>query len=295
MLLLNNPYHVKGGILYWRVSPMPQADLATFQHLGGDWGRDAKHVFTQSSIRKIDLATFELLNAAFAKDANAVYDWEGTIKGADPATFEVLDSGFVADHAIGTGVSVQGYARDKHAVYFHEQMFGRATAIRGADPATFVSLRSDYGYDARGVWFQKTRIPKADPNTWLPLGRWWSMDRDRIWFCQREVAGIDRDSFTIVNAPTIGIYATDGQRFFRSDDPITEPEFWDLLHEEFSGFENGFRVSYHLIRKTCTTCNGTGDCHCVRTGQPLDKHCARCSDTRKCHICQGVGRTPRRT
>lgn len=94
MLLLNNPYHVKNGILHWRITSMPQAELATFQHLGGDWGRDAKHVFTQGTIRKIDLATFEFLNAAFVKDANAVYDWEGVIKGACAATFQTDDSGF---------------------------------------------------------------------------------------------------------------------------------------------------------------------------------------------------------
>jgi len=45
--------------------------------------------------------------------------------------------------------------RDCGAVYYHDQMFGRATSLREADPVTFVSLRNDFGYDSKSVWFRK--------------------------------------------------------------------------------------------------------------------------------------------
>src|SRR5690349_4086692 len=75
MILLGNPYTIKNGIVHWGRHPVPQADPATFQHLGGDWGWDARHVFVQAKAKKIDVATFEYLNPVFVKDANNAYDW----------------------------------------------------------------------------------------------------------------------------------------------------------------------------------------------------------------------------
>ena len=153
-------------------------------------------------------------------------------------------------------------------------MYGRATAVRGADPQVFVSLRNDFGYDSKSVWCQKSRLPKADPKTWVYLGRAWSMDRDRIYYGATEVTDIARKSFTVVHAPTIGNFATDGERFFNAHLPIDENEFWKKVSENFAAFENWFRVAYHRIRNTCTTCNGSGYCYCKRKGDSDIESCA---------------------
>ena len=102
MILLGNPYAIKNEIVHWASHPVVQADPATFQHLGGDWARDARHVFVQGKPKKIDIATFEYLNPVFVKDNDNAYDWEGSIKGADAKTFEVLDPGIFITEEITT-------------------------------------------------------------------------------------------------------------------------------------------------------------------------------------------------
>ena len=248
-LLHCNPYTIKNGVVHWRHYPIARADPTTFQHLGGDWGRDERHVFVQAKSKKVDVGTFQYLNPVFTKDEENAYDWEGPIKGADAKTFEVLDPGVFVDAEITTRAWARGYARDGKAVYFHDQMFGRAAAVRGADPATFVSLRNDFGYDSKNVWWQKSRLPKADPKTWVYLGRLWSLDKERMYYAHVEVLGIDRKSFTVVNAPTIGNLACDCNRFFDASRPIDEEEFWRRVSENFASFENWFRVAYHGVRE----------------------------------------------
>ena len=266
MILLGNRYTVKKGIVHWRFHPVPQADPATFRHLGGDWGQDAKRVFVQNKVKKLDFATFQYMNPVYTKDVNNLYDWEGAIKGADAETFEVLDAGVIIAAEITSRAWACGYARDRNAVYFHDQMFGRATALRGADPATFVSLRNRYGHDAESVWFDKSRIPKANPKTWVHLGRGWSIDGERVFYGTTEVAGVDAGSFTVVAAPTVSNLAADCQRFYENHLPIPESEFWKEVSENFTAFENRLRVAYQRLRNTCTTCSGSGDCFCKRKG-----------------------------
>jgi hypothetical protein len=295
MILLGNLYEIKNGVVQWNGYPIPRADPATFQHLGGSWGRDARHVFVHNNVKKIDLATFQYLNPVFVKDANNAYDWEGTIKGADAKTFEVLDPGIRVDEKLTTAVWACGFARDCNAVYFHDQMTGRASAVRGADPATFVSLRNGYGIDSKSVWGGDLRLPKADPKTWLYLGRGWSMDCERVYCGGSEAPGIDRERFTVVAAPTIALYATDCKRFFENHRPIEEQEFWQKLSENFSSFEKWFRVAYEKIRNTCTTCGGSGDCVCKRKGHTDTSSCTHCSGSGKCRVCDGAGhKQPRR-
>ncbi len=236
-------YTVKDGAVLWNGKPT-KADVASFTPLGGAWARDASHIFVQGAPRRgIDLATFQYLNPVFVKDACAVYDWEGTIKGANPATFVILDPGVFIQDEIVPQAWARGYARDADAVYYHDQMFGRATALRGADPGSFVSLRNDYGLDVQGVWHQKSRLPKAAPATWVYLGRLWSRDQTRVFYAEREVTGLDRERFAPVLAPTIGNFATDGKRFFNADREIPEEEFWAELAENFGAFEQRLRVA----------------------------------------------------
>ncbi|MGV3719455.1 MAG: DKNYY domain-containing protein [Actinomycetota bacterium] len=234
--------------MIWNGRPIAGADAKSFRVLGGAWARDDARIYTQGAVRRgIDVGTFQFLNPVYAKDAAGVYDWEGTIKGADPETFAALDSGIFVEEAITLTTWARGYARDAAAVYYHDQMVGRASMVRGADPATFVSLRNDYGFDAKSVWLQKSRLPKADPRTWTYLGRLWSADQDRMYYAEREVSGINRSRFTLVGAPTIGNFASDGERFFSADRPIPAEEFWADVNENFGAFEQRFRVAWKRL------------------------------------------------
>ncbi len=145
MILLGNRYAIKDGVVLWGRHPIPQADPATFQSLGGDWGRDARHVYVQAKVKKIDIATFEFLNPVFVKDANAAYDGRGASRGQMRKRLRRLTPAFLFPVKSLRRPGPVCYARHCNAVYFHDQMFGRATALRGADPKTFVSLRNDFG------------------------------------------------------------------------------------------------------------------------------------------------------
>ena len=288
-MLLSNPYSITDGVVYWRQYPVPKADPATFRHLGGDWGRDAQRVFVQTKQKKVDAASFQLLNPVFAIDATAAYDREGPIKGADATSFEALDSGVHVGDDIVPMISARGYAQDRNLVFYHDQGMGRATALRGADPESFVSLHNDYGHDLSGVWFQKSRLPKADPKSWVHLGYLWSGDREHIFYAEREVPNVIRESFTVVAAPSLGLYATDCERFFMAEHAISEDEFWTTITESLACLEKQLRGGYNRLRGSCTVCGGSGNCYCKRKGQDSGA-CERCDGTGKCHVCKGLGR-----
>ena len=108
MTLFGNQYTIKNGSVFFRHVLVQQADPASFQYLGGNWGRDARHVFVQSKVKQIDIASFEYLNPVYVKDANAAYDWTGSIKGADANSFEVLDPGVYVSEEIATTVWAHG-------------------------------------------------------------------------------------------------------------------------------------------------------------------------------------------
>ena len=209
----------------WRGYEM-DADPSSFVALTDTWGFDDQSVFVQHRRkRNIDRASFRLLNPVFAVDCNAVYDWSGAVKQADAKSFEVLDSGIVAQQELMTDLDFMSYAIDQKYVWFHEQMYGRATAIKSADRTTFQSFRNGYGADVNCVYWGKRKLPKSDPSTWLALGNGYSMDHRRVWFQNRVLSPVQRHRFLVVNVPTIPSLATDGDRFFANDATITQTEF----------------------------------------------------------------------
>ena len=213
------------GWVVWRGIEM-DADPDTFVALSNCWGVDAEAVYVQDSRKRIDRASFRLLNPVFAVDRTAAYDWEGRIKGADPKSFETIDSGVVqTEDDLLPGVDYKGYARDRSQVYFHDQMEGRAGAIKSADVKTFRSFGNGYGADANSVYLGKAKVPKADPETWVYLGRNYSMDNARVWFLNREIKGVQRSTFCVVNLPHHQSFATDGLTCFKQDRKVTEAEF----------------------------------------------------------------------
>lgn len=189
-------------------------------------GVDADAVYVQDSRKRIDRESFRLLNPIFAVDHQAAYDWKGAIKGADPKTFETLDSGTVrTEDDVLPAIEMKGYARDRSQVYFHDQMEGRAAALRSADVSTFHSFGNGFGADSNSVFLGKVKLPKADPKTWMYLGHGYSMDNTRVWFLNREIRNVLRSTFCVINLPYHQSFATDGRSWFQQCGPISEAEF----------------------------------------------------------------------
>ena len=51
------------------------------------------------------------------------------------------------------------------------------------------------------------------------------MDNSRVWFLNREMKGVRREDFSVVNQPYFMSFATDGVMWFKQDWKITEAEF----------------------------------------------------------------------
>ena len=227
------------------------ADPDTFVALSDCWGVDAEAVYVQDRRKKIDRASFRLLNPLFAVDREAAHNCSGKIKGADPKTFEPIDSGTIQRESdLLPGVEYKGYARDKAQVFFYDQMEGRATAIKSADVKTFCSFGNGYGADAKSVYLGKVKVPKADPQTWMYLGHNYSMDYSRVWFLNREMKGVRRENFCVVNLPHFMSFATDGALWFKQDWRITEAEFHKDVKKVASGLATMTPKSLKLIDKS---------------------------------------------
>ena len=227
-------FTIQDGVPKWHGRPVPGVDAATFRALGGNWAVDDQKVFVQCSHRKsIDRKSFEFLNPVFVKDARAVYDWSKPIAGADPATFEVLDPGFVPGDDIVAKPTYQSYARDKNAVYFHDQMFGKACVLRGADRDTFRSFRNGFGADHQQVWSLNYRLKGAHAPSWVYLGGGYSIDREKVFYLDRPLPGVVREKFCVILHPGVRL-ATDGTQFFSNDSPISRKEFIEDCLGEFA-------------------------------------------------------------
>lgn len=230
-----NPFKIEGTVVYWGRQVIGGADAATFEALNSVWAVDAATVYVQNKRRaNIDRTSFRLLNPVYAVDKRSAYDWIGPILGTNPKTFEVLDSGLVASESNGIARYVEhvGYARDEKKVYFHDQMWHRATPVPGAEPKSFQSLRNGFGVDCASVFFNRARLPKAEPSSWVYLGRGYSTDGGQAYYLNRPLSGVDCASFAAINLPTIGNFATDGTRWFNNHNAVAKTTFWKEIQKE---------------------------------------------------------------
>lgn len=240
-------FEVQEDRVTWRGYDL-DADPQSFVALTDAWAVDENSVFVQyTKKRTIDRESFRLLNPVFAVDNTAVYDWHGVIKHADPHSFEVLDAGLVTgEDDLLASIHYQSYGRDKHHIWFHEQMIGRASPIKSADRASFRSFQNGYGADTRHIYLGKYRLAKSDPTSWLYLGQGYSMDHARVWFFNREIKGIHRENFFVVNLPSVPGLATDGERFFSNDTEIDAKQFEAEIKEALDGCSSQIELLQEL-------------------------------------------------
>lgn len=144
----------KNQVYYKWISPgrfwvcvLPDADPKTFEVLGFNLAKDAKHVWRYDQpIEGADPASAEVVHSRWAwKDRHRVY-YHGTGKpfpGADPKTFRHLD---------------QAFFRDAKRVYWSDSL------LKDADVATFKTFGDEipYAADKNHVWIGKTILSDVD-------------------------------------------------------------------------------------------------------------------------------------
>lgn len=121
------------------------ADVATFQPINIDFGKDKNNIFWKGRKQSVDYDTFEIDDSYIIKDKNHVYitnrksfDLLEIIDGADPKTYQLLDAS-LKDHRRNN------WFKDAHAVYYKNKK------IEG-DPKTFHPVNDMIAVDANFIY-----------------------------------------------------------------------------------------------------------------------------------------------
>lgn len=120
------------------------ADVATFQPINEDFGKDKNNIFWKGKKQLVDYDTFEI-NDFIIKDKNHVYHVNGKkfdlleiVDGADPKTYQLLDPS-IRDYRRNN------WFRDSHSVYYKNKK------VEG-DPDTFRPLNDAIAVDANFIY-----------------------------------------------------------------------------------------------------------------------------------------------
>ena len=237
-------YVVTDRNVSWGGKNLEDVDVKTFTEYAHVWGADRGTVYTEWRPRRIDRGSFEFLNPVFVRDADHVYDYHGIVDGADPKDFKPLDAGICSTEGeLLNETWIRGYGKDDSNVYFHDQMTGKASALRGANPERFVSYGNCYGSDDASVYFEKLKLPGVDPKTWVYLGRNYSADARGVYYFNRRIPGVSNASFKVLRVPNLPAnYATDGRVFLQNDTPIPEAQFDHEVCGVFKKLEGHYAV-----------------------------------------------------
>ena len=200
---LNRRFAKSKTMAFFRESPIPGADVASFEALSEHYARDRTHVWWGDTYREgqeyflivhtritelegADPASFVALDQDYGRDRSRVW-YEGKPFTAEAATFEVLDYGYARDSASGYymrspipgsdgktfSVIDDNWSKDAGRVFWSDidlnpsppQLVNRI--VGGADPKTFQALEGDYAKDAAHVWFEGQVVEGADPATFV--------------------------------------------------------------------------------------------------------------------------------
>jgi hypothetical protein len=157
---------------------------------------------TRSFIMKEDSGDGYREYGVFSRKGNDIYVYDGRfqtkqkIENADAETFEPLSC---------------PYARDKHRVYFGNQI------IEGADPATIKTFGDCsngifYIYDDTAAFFEGKKIEGADAGTFQIPDDYYAKDEKNVYFEGRTVVGADPKTIQVLVAEYRGVvYAKDSR------------------------------------------------------------------------------------
>jgi hypothetical protein len=121
------------------------ADPATFRHIGGLFGRDARHVFYANElVQGADPDSFAAVSDEVGRDAQSVYFRTRPCESCDLASFRRLDGDWYAD---------------KKTAYH------AFTPVPGIDTGSFKRFNFWFAKDASSVFISGRRIPGADASS----------------------------------------------------------------------------------------------------------------------------------
>jgi len=190
------------AVRYNRVVAIDGADPSTFQYLGSDHGKDARHVYLAGRPVPVrDVGSFVLLDHGFSRDTLTGYYHLHVVPGSDGATFVGL-----ANH----------YARDGKSV-FHAALVYRANStperlrsvrIDGADIATFTALDDGYAKDSRRIYFEGRNIAPASA-TFEVLRHGYAKSESQVFHKGGAIAGADVATFEVPDIPDVNVDARD--------------------------------------------------------------------------------------
>ena len=203
----NSYYWTNGKNVFWLGFKIQKADIETFEHYYGHWGKDKNNCYNGSIVLKnANTKSFNALNYVYAKDNINVWSYGPYhIKNADAQSFEICDTAqinlgkMIEDDKILDAIMHYGYGKDKNNVYYYEN--GQAPKIvKCASPKTFVSLDDGYfGIDEANVYCKKYKLQKASPKTWKKIkeGYYYSIDK-KIYYLNEIVKNADLETFEVI-------------------------------------------------------------------------------------------------
>jgi hypothetical protein len=221
-------YWIRDGKVMCGHDPVPGADPETFRFYRGGFAKDRKNCYSgRSKLKGGNGSTFRALNFTYATDGAHVWTIAGEVKDADAASFVVCDDG--VGYTSGGSRVPHGFGKDKDRVFYYD-FDGKPNWVRKASPASFVSLNDGYyGKDAEYVFCGAATIPKADVEKWHRIGGHYSKDGRRVFYFNREMRGVDYDSFEVVPVPLQFQLARDKDHLYNNDRVIDENQFNELI------------------------------------------------------------------
>lgn len=182
------------------------ASFEMFKERGSyDYARDKGQAYYKlTPIPGADPATFEIVEGRYAKDKAQVYYAGQPLDGANPAAFEFVaqlnpvwlsqserESERFTTLPDGTESFVGlDYTRDDARVYYC------GLCIEGADPVSFEILGKDYfARDAQAIYYKGMLVVAADAATFEYVGGDLWRDKYRVYLRDREFEGADPATF----------------------------------------------------------------------------------------------------
>ncbi len=252
---LNARFAKSATRVWYRSTPIPGADAASFEAIDEHYARDTAHAWYGETyrdgrdyyttqrvrLRQLDQAipgSLKVLAGGYAVDgAHAFY--EGlAFPVADAGSFEPLDDGFAHDRehgyfrrvaiagSEGAGFSVIGqhFARDGHSVFWADPDGPApvATRLAGAEPTSFQALSYGYAKDARRAYYQSKALTD-DLASFQALDYGYAKSDKAVYFAGESIPGADAASFTILSPVTETASAQDKRGLFNDGLRVSAP------------------------------------------------------------------------
>lgn len=223
--------------------PLQRKDIK-FLDNSKDFVSDGKKVFAYGKeIEGADAATFNFIaNSYFAKDKNTAYYGMEKLNDADVATFEVLNN-------------LSYYAKDKSSVYFQNKKINNAQAL------TFGELLSNYGYDAKNIYYKGELIKDANRNNFIVLGGLSALAKDdkNVFVSGKKLLNADPATIEMLpyDSERFGRHMKDKNNVYYEDDILEgiDPKTFEIVNrfciKDNAGWYTSFgeRISYEECLK----------------------------------------------